>query len=81
MAGNVGEWVRDAYSNVEDLEHSLDGCTDCLRLEGDDAPGPRILRGGNIVSPASEIRTYIRFPLTDPSDHYPVAGVRCAYDE
>lgn len=77
MAGNVGEWVRDAYYNIEYFETG--DCTDCLRLETDDVAVPRILRGGNMLSTEQEIRTYVRFSL-DPLDHYPVAGVRCAYD-
>lgn len=77
MAGNVGEWVRDAYNNIEYFETG--DCTDCLHLEADDSAVPRILRGGSMLATEQGIRTYVRF-FIDPLDHYPVAGVRCAYD-
>lgn len=78
MAGNVGEWTRDEYYNIEYF--ATGDCTDCLRVESTGSTSlDRVLRGGDQISTAFEIRSFMRW-AEDPTSHFTYSGVRCAYD-
>jgi formylglycine-generating enzyme required for sulfatase activity len=80
QAGNVAEWVVDAWSP--------DGYTDLPDTDpvrGADEVGdlPRVVRGGSWLDPPVFARVYMR-PSTNwkirGSDRLPHVGFRCAYD-
>lgn len=80
MAGNVSEWVRDAYSATEYYDRP--DCDDCVALAAQGATNvSRVRRGGHFASREAELlRSYVR-EFTEPSERAPSLGARCAYDD
>lgn len=71
LAGNVWEWVLDAYANP----YPLAPCCDCASMgdPGDD----RVLRGGSFFGNRSTLYASTRNPAT-PATRYYTVGLRCA---
>ena len=68
LAGNVGEWVRDAF-----VEPYLTPCQDCAALSG----SLNVVRGGSFDSPAADVTTLVRESAV-PSTRRAQTGIRCA---
>jgi formylglycine-generating enzyme required for sulfatase activity len=70
LAGNVWEWVLDAFVNP----YPQIPCNDCATLSGS---SHRVLRGGSFFAYATSILSSKRhFAL--PAGRYHTAGFRCA---
>jgi formylglycine-generating enzyme required for sulfatase activity len=68
MAGNVWEWVTDAYA-----AYDPHGPAD---PQGPDGGALRVWRGGSYLQPDADLRVSRRFPATLPAYH--ALGFRCA---
>jgi formylglycine-generating enzyme required for sulfatase activity len=74
MAGNVAEWVFDAY--VLDWYTTQGACADCANVTG----AYRVLRGGHLQdSTVGNLRAAAR-DFRDPTSPVYRAGIRCARD-
>lgn len=67
LAGNLWEWVEDAYAGY------VAPCTNCVNRIG----SYRVIRGGGFYSNASTLRSGLRY-FNDPSGYYDNVGLRCA---
>jgi formylglycine-generating enzyme required for sulfatase activity len=67
LAGNVAEWVLDAFGPYPMP------CSDCVNHDGPD----RTIRNGAFISPEAQLRTAYRSNLSPTTRSYAV-GVRCA---
>lgn len=79
MAGNLGEWVLDAYATTSYEDTPV--CRNCAVLAPTSpANARRVWRGGVAYNPDSiYLRTFYRFD--DPATaRQPSKGFRCAYD-
>jgi formylglycine-generating enzyme len=68
LAGNVWEWLRDAYASPYAQTH----CQDCANLASQDS---RVVRGGSFAGDASFLPNSAR---NESSDRRNSIGVRCA---
>ncbi len=71
LAGNVWEWVLDAYANP----YPIAPCNDCAWLGSDDES--RVLRGGSFYGNVSTLYASARNPA-GASQRFFTAGIRCA---
>ena len=69
LGGNVWEWTLDSFQSTYP-----NPCTDCANLA---SSTQRQFRGGSFLSPASDLRTAIRYEYA-PALRGPNVGVRCA---
>jgi len=73
MAGNVNEWVSDAWH-----ENYSGAPEDGSAWIGGPYAGSGVIRGGDYMSVASQIRTASRTgPILDPEIHGSTSGARC----
>jgi sulfatase modifying factor 1 len=72
VAGNVWEWVQDAYAPLSAQEQRVDP----VLHEG---TGLRVVRGGSFRAPAFALRVTHREPRPEAGAFVDV-GLRCAYD-
>lgn len=75
LAGNVAEWVADAFEEGENVVYEPREAIDPLRTVGN----YRVIRGGGYRSPAFMLRTTARH-FVPKSTRAPDIGFRCAYD-
>ena len=71
LAGNVWEWVLDAYANP----YPIVPCNDCAWLGSDDEN--RVLRGGSFYGSVSTLYASARNPA-GAAQRFFTAGIRCA---
>ncbi len=77
LAGNVGEWVFDAYSST--WYQDQEACSDCANLGG--LTGPRVVRGGNFADEkVANLRAAAR-ASREPDSPATLVGFRCARPE
>lgn len=79
MAGNVGEWVMDAYSSTSYEQNST--CDDCVQSAPESpSNAPRVWRGGMVYHPDSTFLTTFYRSTSEANRRAPATGFRCAYD-